>query len=117
MCEQAYTLLVPLNKEGENELLRTGGDADLPNCQEYDLTEKESWLLDPLFNSYNAMFGIIIDYYEEEFILAKDIPHALTMAKTTLKGSTDETEQRGLNTLISALQMAEDHDTCMEIVG
>ncbi|NMM97247.1 hypothetical protein [Bifidobacterium olomucense] len=116
MCEQAYTLLVPSNKEGEKEL-KGIGDIDLPNCQEFDLTEKESESLDRLFNDYNATFGIIIDYYEEEYILKKDIAQALLMAEKALNRTDDETEQHGLKILISALRLAKDHNTFMEIVG
>lgn len=108
MTEEFHRLHVPLCAQGEEDL-DYGRDTD--TYRTLYLTEEECGKLEPLFDAYNAKFGIIIDYYEEETIPTKDVDTALAMATTALEKSDDTTEQHGLRKLIEALQLAQKHST------
>lgn len=109
--DDCFTLIVPLNQKGEQDLQYAGPDLD--NCRCFDLTGDEYEELNPLFDAYNLAFRIIIDAYEEEVLPVERVDTALSMARVALSRAGNEVERHGLRTLIEALELAQERHTFM----
>ncbi|PLS31723.1 hypothetical protein Uis1B_0430 [Bifidobacterium margollesii] len=111
---EGYNLFVPLDSQGERDMQYA--DFSTEHCATFELRRTEYEALNPLWNAYNFAFRIIIDEYENEELPAKYVGTALTMAQTALEKCEDDIERNGLDTLIKALRLAQEHHTFMEVV-
>lgn len=92
--EHKFVILVPLSEDAQErmnlyDIYDNGEIADCFNSMVFDL-ETEEYMEVRLFDLINAELGTLINIYEEEYVVNKDVKRALELTKRLTEISDDK---------------------------
>ena len=83
--ERSINIRVPINALGLCGMTENVAVYDERNFRFFALTEAERNALSNLFFQFNDEFGILIDDFEEDILMVKQLPKAIKITETFIK--------------------------------
>ena len=104
--ERNIYIEIPINRMGLYGMTENVSARDDKNIKVYEFTCEEEDLLWPLFNEFNDAFYLFIDDFEEEMMLAKQLPEAINITQCFIANVTDVKTKENALKVLEALEFA-----------
>lgn len=105
--EKYAFLEIPINRMGLYGMTENVAARDDKNIKIYEFTWDEKDLLRPLFNEFNDAFYLFIDDFEEEMMLVKQLPEAISITQRFIENTVDTKTKENAFKVLEALKFAQ----------
>ena len=112
--ERVINIVVPLNAMGLCGMTENVAAYDERNLKIFPLPEAERCALSELFFRFNDEFDILIDDFEEDILMVKQLPRALEITQDFIAHADDGFVRESAKKVLEALLFAQGVDMPVE---
>ena len=105
--ERDINIVVPINDMGVYGMTENIAAYDERNFKIFALTDAERYSISALFFQFNDEFDILIDDFEEDILMVKQLPRAIQITREFIDNVDDDLARASAKKVIDALIFAQ----------